>query len=103
MQIDVIKSFIHERKIGWSLHSAQMMQKRGISRQDVLHCLENGEIIEDYPESFPHPSCLVFGYDLKETVLHVVVGIKNDILMIITTYYPDTEKFESDLRTRRKQ
>ncbi|MBR5965635.1 MAG: DUF4258 domain-containing protein [Treponema sp.] len=56
MDIAQIKSLLGERKIGWSLHSAQMMQKRAISRLDVLSCLENGEIIEDYPNSFPHPS-----------------------------------------------
>ena len=46
MDIAQIKSLLGERKIGWSLHSAQMMQKRAISRLDVLSCLENGEIIE---------------------------------------------------------
>lgn len=33
--------------------------------------------------------------------MHTVVGLKEDLLMIITAYYPDTVKFEDDLRTRR--
>ncbi|MBO7121921.1 MAG: DUF4258 domain-containing protein [Treponema sp.] len=102
MDIAQIKSLLGERKIGWSLHSAQMMQKRAISRLDVLSCLENGEIIEDYPNSFPHPSCLVFGRSQKNEPLHVVVGAKDDMLMIITAYFPSEDKFESDLKTRRK-
>ena len=101
MDITKIQQLCNERKIGWSIHAADMMIKRGIERSDVLNCLQNGEIIEDYPDSFPHPSCLVYGLNLKNQVLHVVVGEKEDILMIITAYYPDTIKFESDLKTRR--
>ena len=102
MEIEQIRTLLRARKIGWSFHSAQMMQKRDITRLDVLHCLENGEIIEDYPNSFPHPSCLVFGYNQANEPLHVVVGLKEDMLMIITAYFPTDEKFESDLKTRRK-
>lgn len=38
------------------------MQERDISRADVKNCIMHGEIIEDYPDDFPHPSCLIFGY-----------------------------------------
>ncbi len=75
--------------------------KRGISRLDVLNCLQDGEIIEDYPNSFPHPSCLVFGCTVGNRIIHTVVGMKEDMLMVITAYFPDTTKFEEDLRTRR--
>ena len=85
------------------MHAADMMMKRGISRLDVLDCLQNGEIIEDYPNSFPNPSCLVFGKIASNKIIHAVVGIKDDMLMIITAYFPDTIKFEEDLRTRRKK
>ena len=43
MEIEQIRTLLRARKIGWSFHSAQMMQKRDITRLDVLHCLENGE------------------------------------------------------------
>ena len=101
MTIEQIKQCCAERRVGWSFHAAEMMQKRGIERLDVLNCLQNGEIIEDYPNSFPSPSCLVFGFTLENKVLHTVVGIKEDMLMVITAYFPDTIKFESDLKTRR--
>ena len=79
------------------------MHERGIRRADVIRCLESGEIIEDYPDDFPHPSCLVFGRTAANAVLHAVVGISGDTLFVITAYFPDTEKFESDLRTRRQK
>lgn len=75
--------------------------RRGIERIDVLNCLQNGEIIEDYPNSFPHPCCLMFGLNLQSEVIHVVVGIKDETLVVVTAYYPNTIKFESDLKTRR--
>ena len=101
MVIEQIQRYCKERRIGWSIHAAEMMMKRGISRLDVLNCLENGEIIEDYPNSFPHPSCLVFGFSVSGKIIHTVVGMKEDMLMVITAYFPDNVKFEDDLRTRR--
>ncbi|MCI6126973.1 MAG: DUF4258 domain-containing protein [Enterocloster clostridioformis] len=46
------------------------MQERDISRIDVKNCLLKGEIIEQYPDDFPHPSCLVFGYAANNKVIH---------------------------------
>ena len=102
MTIEQVQKLCEERSIVWSVHAAEMMMRRGISRLDVLNCLQHGEIIEDYPSSFPNPSCLVFGLTLDGKVLHAVVGLKEDILIVVTAYFPNTEKFETDLRTRRK-
>ena len=77
------------------------MQERDITRVDVKNCLENGEIIEDYPNDFPYPSCLVFGYTINNKVIHVVVGKDSEYIYIITAYFPNTVKFENDLKTRK--
>jgi hypothetical protein len=77
------------------------MQERDISRADVKRCIMEGEIIEDYPEDFPHPSCLVFGYSESNNVIHVVVGNDGNNIYIITAYFPNTTKFEQDLKTRK--
>ncbi|MCM1160972.1 MAG: DUF4258 domain-containing protein [Roseburia sp.] len=61
----------------------------------------SGEIIEDYPDDFPHPSCLIFGYTINRKILHTVVGSDSEYLYIITAYYPNTKKFMEDLKTRR--
>ena len=77
------------------------MQERDISRIDVKNCLLKGEIIEQYPDDFPHPSCLVFGYAANNKVIHVVVGNDGEYIYIITAYFPNTAKFEDDLKTRK--
>ena len=103
MEIQRIRRLCSDGNIKWSVHAAEKMHERGIKRADVIRCLEGGEIIEDYPDDFPHPSCLVFGRTTANDVLHTVVGISGDTLFIITAYFPDTERFESDLRTRRQK
>lgn len=89
--------------IKWSKHCLERMQERDISIADVESCLQTGEIIEEYQDDFPHPSCLIFGRTKENKILHIVVGSDNSSLFFITAYFPDTDKFESDLKTRRGQ
>ncbi|WP_029470143.1 DUF4258 domain-containing protein [Blautia producta] len=67
-----------------------------------LQRLQRGEIIEDYPTDYPHPSCLVFGYTLDNRIIHVVVGCDEENLYIITVYYPSLNKFQEDMKTRKE-
>ena len=73
-----------------------------INISDVEICIMNGEIIEDYPDDYPHPSCLIYGVIRDSKVLHAVVGSDDDTAYIITAYFPNTDKFEENLKTRRK-
>lgn len=102
MILDKIKELCIERKLKWSSHAASRIQERGISRVDVINCLENGEIIEDYPTDYPHPSCLVFGYTIQGKIIHVVAGCDQENVYVITAYFPNVEKFEADMKTRKE-
>ena len=53
------------------------MQERDISRLDVKNGIATGEIIEDYPDDYPNPSCLIFGYNVNGHILHIVAGCDN--------------------------
>lgn len=103
MDLEVLKTLVSQRKIKWTTHVATRIQERGISRADVINCINTGEIIEPYPEDYPNPSCLIFGLTLNDKVLHVVAGFDSNFVYIITAYYPSLEKFESDLKTRRRK
>lgn len=83
MNIEDLKKFLNMSKIKWSVHCFERMQERNISRVDVKNCILNGEIIEDYPNDFPYPSCLIFGYTIKEKVIHVVAGSDGELIMCI--------------------
>ena len=90
-----------DSNIKWAKHCLERMQERDISINDVESCLQTGEIIEDYPDDFPHPSCLIFGHTKENKILHIVVGSDSSNLFFITAYFPNTDKFEKDLKTRR--
>ncbi len=89
----------------WSNHAAKRMMNRGISRAEVIQCIRTGEIIEQYPDWYAGPSCLVYGITAGNAVLHVVVGMvysEADTIHIVTVYRPSLEEFMPDLKTRRK-
>ena len=102
MDLKIFQTLCAESKIIWTQHGLERMQERDISRADVKNGIASGEIIEVYPDDYPHPSCLIFGYTANGRILHIVAGCDNINLYIITAYYPDSRKFEDDLKTRRK-
>ena len=59
MNLDIYQKLCSESKILWTQHCLQRMQERDISRADVKNGIATGEIIEDYPDDYPNPSCLV--------------------------------------------
>ena len=61
----------------------------------------NGEIIEAYPSEQPNPRVLILGYDEKNIPIHVVVGVGDWNIQIVTSYYPSLEKWEADYKTRK--
>ncbi|AOZ97922.1 DUF4258 domain-containing protein [Butyrivibrio hungatei] len=109
MNIVDIRNAITKCPIEYSAHCFKRMLERGITRANVIECINNGEIIEDYPlqvenksaESFP--SCLILGMRVADnTQIHVVVGYNGYKLLIISVYYPDLEHWSEDYKTRRK-
>ena len=103
MDADNFKKLCREGKIRWSSHGLARMHERDISVADVKNCLMNGEIIEEYPDDFPKPSALIFGYASENKIIHVVCGLDEEFLYFITAYVPNTIKFLDDLKTRRKK
>jgi hypothetical protein len=60
-----------------------------------------GNIIEDYPDDYPFPSALVLECKIGKPI-HVVAGIGENYLWIITAYYPSLDKWENDFKTRKE-
>lgn len=82
-------------------HMTKRFKERGIKLSYVRNALLAGEIIEQYPNDHPYPSCLVLGFLVGKKPIHVCVGLGNDELWIITAYYPDTSEWEDDFKTRK--
>ena len=69
---------------------------------DVEKAILNGEIIESYPGDYPSPSCLILGFANDKSPLHVVCGIHEDELWLITAYRPNLEEWSKDYRIRKE-
>jgi len=102
MDINEICQYCISHKIEWTLHVTKRLLQRGISSLDVETAILNGEIIEDYPDDYPFPSCLVIGKTNTNLVLHIVCAIGDDKLWIITAYEPSLIEWEADFRTRKE-
>ena len=83
-------------------HMLSRQGLRKIQYDDIISAIRSGEIIEQYPSDYPHPSCLVLGIDTDNEYLHVVCGLSGEYLWIITAYYPDEDKWNSDFKTRKE-
>jgi len=72
-------------------------------RVDDIHVvLDIGEVIEEYLDDKPFPSCLVYA-KVGDRPIHVVCAMPEhvDILIIVTTYLPDPDKW-IDYKVRKK-
>ena len=77
------------------------LQERGIFPTDVISCITSGDIIEQYPNDYPYPSCLILGINTDSKYIHSVIGSNGSELTFITAYYPNLDKWEPDLKTRK--
>lgn len=103
LNIEIIKEYIAERRIDWTKHCLNRLSQRDILISDVKTEIYNGKIIEYYYDDYPYPSCLILGYNIDNKILHIVCGISEDTVHIITVYYPNTDKWEEDMKTRREK
>lgn len=100
---DILRKLCKNETINLTQHFQIRGKERGISFKDVKHAISTGKIIEMYPKDFPNPSCLVLGRALNQTPLHVVVGVENGFLWLITAYYPNADKWNADFETRKEK
>ena len=102
LNINSIKQMIKYGKMRWTNHVIVRLFQRNITQGDIENAILNGEIIEEYENDYPYPSCLVYGINLNKEVIHIVCGVTREEVWIITAYYPDDIKWEDDLKTRKE-
>ena len=102
MNIEFLKELVKSQKIRWTNHMVIRLLQRNISQEDIENAILNGEIIEEYENDYPYPSCLVYGISLNNNIIHIVCGVNDDELWIITAYYPDKEKWDNSLKIRKE-
>ena len=66
-----------EQKIRWTNHVVIRILQRNITQLDIETALLNGEIIEEYENDYPYPSCLVYGINVNNKIMHVVCEVND--------------------------
>ncbi len=87
----------------YRIHARQSMFARSIDDECIEEVLRSGEVIEDYPHAFPFPAKLLLGWCNKRPI-HVVVAENSSKqqVIVVTAYEPSLDKWEPDVKTRRK-
>ena len=86
-------------------HAVRQMSRpeRMVTKNEVRQVIDNGEIIEDYPEDARGHSCLIIGYGDNDRPIHIVASPKEDYLAIITVYLPNKQNWENNYKTRKRK
>ena len=89
-------------KIEFRVHAVRRMFERNISDQEVLKVIQDGEVIEEYPDDKPYPSMLILGF-VDSHPIHVVLAVNEEENMgiVVTTYRPDPLLWENNFRRRK--
>ncbi len=92
MTINDIQSKIKSKQYSFSDHAVKRMIKRAIYRYEVEDAINQGEIIEEYPDDKYSPSCLIYGRTKSGRDLHVQVSLPPKVV-VITTYEPEPSEW----------
>ena len=103
LNIELIRKSVLKRNVIWTKHCLNRINQRNILILDVKSAINNGKIIEYYYEDYPYPSCLIVGKDTGGEIIHIVCGLNKNCAYMITAYYPDSNEWEEDMKTRRKE
>ena len=101
IDIKKLQWYYENDKVFVTAHAAERFRQRGIKAKDIRYAVQTGEIIEQYPDDYPYPSCLLLGMSVNLQPLHVVMRDEGNASRIITAYIPDPEKWEPNFKIRK--
>lgn len=103
IDISSIRALNRPERIAITEHARLRLIERGLTIGAVMQCIAPGEIIEQYEDDTPFPSCLVLVLTMSKRPVHVVVSHDDEFIYLITAYLPDMQKWSSDYKTRKEQ
>ena len=100
IEIQDLRMLCNDDAVRWTDHILKRLMQRGITQDDVLQAIRTGEIIDQYPDDYPFPSCLILGLSVDGKSLHVVCGLGLDEIYMITAYYPNPGEWDNEFRKK---
>ena len=103
VDIDRISDAVRANRVRVTDHADEEAQSDRLSINDILGSVFQGEVIEEYPNDKPYPSCLVYGRTPRAEPVHTVWAYneENRWVVLVTVYRPDPERW-IDFRRRRR-
>ena len=103
MEIADILNAINASKLNITQHARKEAREDNLLLDEILYATKYGEIIEEYPDDTPYPSCLIYGRNRTGEPVHSVWAYAEDaqIAILITVYRPDPNRWV-DWRLRKK-
>jgi len=104
MNISKIIDAIRGNRVRITHHADEEAEADHLTFEEVYFSVLNGEIIEDYPNDTPYPSCLIYGQTFSIEPVHSVWAFneQNQWAVLITVYRPDPNRW-INWRERRKR
>jgi len=95
MRIEKIVSAIQANRIRITDHADEEAELEKLTFDEVYFSSFHGEIIEDYPNDKPYPSCLIYGKTFSGDPVHSVWAYNNENqwAVLITVYRPDPARW----------
>jgi hypothetical protein len=91
--LNLFKQAVQEHQIMISLHVAEEALAENITRPEIDAVMLAAQVLEDYPDWWLGPSCLIYGRTLVGRDLHMVVSYSGLPITIITVYEPRPPKW----------
>jgi hypothetical protein len=91
MNIKDIIDAVNYNRIRITDHADEEAQNDKLAYNDIFFSVLHGEVIKDYPDDKPFPSCLIFGFSKRKDPIHSVWAFnsENNWAVLITVYRPD--------------
>ena len=102
ININDMRNLCYDKSIAVTKHAKNRLSERNITVENIKNAIQTGEIIEQYEDDKPFPSCLLLGKAEQNKYIHAVASVDNEFLYIITAYSPDENKWGIDLKTRKE-
>ena len=85
-------------------HAIQRLVERDIAFDEFDEALESLEVVTEYADDRPYPSCLALGMTKTKRPLHVVFSVNGPArtVYVITVYEPEASRWSEGFTRRDK-
>lgn len=95
MNIENIINSIRNSRVRITDHADEKAVDDNLTNEEIYSSVVQGEVIEDYPNDKPYPSCLVLGRNVSGEPIHSVWAYNPENLwsVLVTVYRPDPRRW----------